>query len=67
MDSERSNISLELVDITGAQVLALAQFVKRLHFDDLESHAVNEEEAYRMRDAIEKLQDALAVSGYAPR
>ena len=67
MDSERSNISLELVGVSDAQVLALAQFVKRLHFDDLKSHAVDDEEAYRMRDAIEKLQDALAVSGWAPR
>ena len=49
------------------EALALAQLCKRITFSDLLSCSVDSEEAYTMRDAIEKLQSALAGCGYAPR
>lgn len=49
------------------QALALAQFVKRCCWSDMRTHSVDDAEAYRMRDAIDKLRTALAAAGYAPR
>lgn len=50
-----------------AQALALAQFVKRVGWSELRLNAVDDDEAYTMRDAIELLARALAEAGYAPR
>ncbi|MEO3355901.1 DUF7706 family protein [Acinetobacter haemolyticus] len=60
-------MKLELQDITAAQAMALAQFVKRVGWNEIRVNAANDDEAYLMRDAISKLQDALASNGYAPR
>lgn len=49
------------------QAWALAQFVKRVGWQEIRQNAANEGEAYDMRDAIEKLQKALAEAGYNPR
>ena len=49
------------------QALALAQFVKRCGWSDMRTHSLDDDEAYRMRDAIDKLRGALASAGYAPR
>ena len=46
------------VDLTDAEALHLAQFLKRVTFSDFRSNAQDDDEAYAMRDA-----DA----GYAPR
>lgn len=59
-------LTLDFNDISEAQALALAQFVKRLQFDDIEAKAVDRDEAYTMRDAVEKLQWTLADAGYDP-
>ena len=67
MDETRTDLELVLEDITDAQTLALAQFVKRLNFAEIEGCAVDVDEAYVMRDAIVKLQIALERVGYAPR
>jgi hypothetical protein len=47
--------------------LALAQFVKRLTWADMRGCAVDDAEAYEIRAAVGKLQNALALAGYAPR
>ena len=49
------------------EALALAQLCKRITFSDMRSCAVDDNEAYVMRDAIGKLQAALRTAGYAPR
>jgi hypothetical protein len=49
------------------QALALAQFVKRVGWSEISANSVDEEEAYVMRDAIGKVQRALAEIGFAPR
>lgn len=46
---------------------ALAQFVKRLTWTDMRACAVDDEEAYAIRDAVDRLGKALAEQGYAPR
>jgi len=49
------------------ETMALAQLVKRLSWSDLRGCAVSDEEAWVMKGAIEKLQQALREEGYAPR
>ncbi len=53
--------------LTDAQAWALAQFLKRAGFDDYRRLAVDEDEAYAMRDAGEKVRAHLGLAGYAPR
>ena len=57
-------LGLELDD---QHAMALAQFVKRVCWDDLRSCAVDDDEAWKMKHAIDKLQQALSDEGYAPR
>lgn len=45
----------------------LAQLVKRIQWDHVRACAAGDEEAYRMRTAIEQLQSALAGKGFSPR
>lgn len=47
------------------ETMALAQLVKRLSWSDLRGCAVSDEEAWVMKSAIEKLQQALREEGYA--
>ncbi len=60
-------LTLVLTDITEAQTMALAQFVKRVGWTDIRQNAVDDDEAYQMRDAIVALQKALDFVGYSPR
>lgn len=46
---------------------ALAQFVKRVGLADMRSNAVNDCEAYLMREAIERVRIGLANAGFSPR
>ena len=57
-------IHLELND---AQAWALAELVKRIGWAELRQNAVDDAEAYEMREAIEVLARALADSGMSPR
>lgn len=57
-------LTLELNDTEAA---ALAQFVKRIGWQEMRANAVDDDEAYRIGDAISQLQKALAEEGYAPR
>lgn len=52
--------------LTEAEVLALAQFAKQLSWSDFTSHASGDDEAHLMKQALDKLQDILARSGYTP-
>ncbi|NHB63739.1 DUF7706 family protein [Photorhabdus sp. RW14-46] len=58
---------LQDIQLTHIEALALAQLVKRLCWSEIRACAVNDEEAYQIKDAIGKLQSALAYRGYAPR
>jgi hypothetical protein len=53
--------------LSDEEAMALAQLVKRLTWSDLRGCAIDDAETYTIRDAVGKLQDALAGAGYAPR
>lgn len=55
------------LDLTPAEALALAQFLKRVGVDDYRRLAVDRDEAWLMLDAGERVRAALAAAGYAPR
>ena len=55
------------VELNEDQAQALAQFIKRYTWTDVRQNAVNDEEAYLMREAFDALQYAMADAGYAPR
>ncbi|MDF9722833.1 hypothetical protein P4S07_024070 [Serratia marcescens] len=54
-------------ELTQSQALALAQFVKRLTWSAIQACAVDEDETYEMRDAVNLLQKSLAEAGFSPR
>lgn len=55
------------VELTPEKAEALAQFVKRVGFAEFRQNAVDDVEAYTMRDAVDQVRQALQESGYAPR
>ncbi len=55
------------IDISEEGAFALAQFVKRVGWDEFRANAADVEEAELIRYGVERLQDALANAGYAPR
>jgi cytochrome c len=55
------------LELTEQEALDLAQFVKRVGWQEMRQNAVDEDETYRMRDAIDKVRKALAEIGFAPR
>lgn len=57
-------IKLELSDLHAQ---ALAQFVKRVGWQEFRQNAVDDTEADEIRYALDQLQKALSDSGYAPR
>lgn len=65
--SQNPTIVTATTDLLPSEALALAQFVKRCGWSDLRSNAVDDDEAYEMRAAIQRLQRSLADAGYAPR
>ena len=58
------NLTLELTD---DQAYALAQFVKRCGWTEWRQNAVDDAEAYLMRDAFDQLATALKDGEYSPR
>lgn len=54
-------------ELTQSQALALAQLVKRLTWSEIQACAVDEDETYEMRDAVNLLQKSLAEAGFSPR
>lgn len=59
-------IEIQVV-LTDEQAWELAQFLKRVCFSDYRGHATSDEEAYQMVNAGERIREALAEQGYAPR
>ena len=55
------------VELTDAEAWNLAQFFKRAGFSDFRAHAWDDDEAYAMRDAADRVRVALTEAGYAPR
>lgn len=55
------------IELTDAEAWNLAQFLKRVGFSDFRTNAQDEQEAYAMRDAADRVRTALAEAGYAPR
>jgi hypothetical protein len=55
------------VEIEEDDLWQFAQFLKRVGFNDFRALAKNDEEAYMMQYAGEKLRAALAEKGFGPR
>jgi cytochrome c len=55
------------LELTEQEALDLAQFVKRVGWQEMRQNAVDEDEAYRIRDALDKVRKALVEVGYSPR
>lgn len=56
-----------VAELTGQEAWDFAQFLKRAGFNDYRNNAIDQDEAYRMLAAGEKIRRALAGVGYAPR
>lgn len=54
-------------ELTDSQAMALAQFVKRLTWSEIRDCAVDDDETWLMKDAIQALQKSLADAGFSPR
>ena len=54
-------------ELTDSQAMALAQFVKRLTWSELRACAVDDDETWVMKDAIQSLQKSLTDAGFSPR
>ncbi|MGM3216538.1 DUF7706 family protein [Pseudomonas sp. PhalM4] len=54
-------------ELSHGETMALAQLFKRLHWSEFRGCAIDDDEAYKIRATVGKLQDALARGGYAPR
>ena len=54
-------------ELSAAQALALAQFVKRVGWSEFRTNATDDDEAALIRSAVDVLQKSLAEAGYAPR
>ena len=60
--------SVELtVQLSELEAWDLAQFLKRVGFNEYRVNAQDNEEAYRMMYAAEKVRKTLAEAGYSPR
>jgi hypothetical protein len=55
------------VQLSETEAWDLAQFLKRVGFDQFYGNAQDADEAYRMLFAAEKVRKALAEVGFAPR
>lgn len=65
-DDQPKTVSLD-VELTNEEAWNLAQFFKRAGLSDFRRNSQNEAEAYAMRDAANRVRDALARAGYSPR
>lgn len=46
---------------------SLSQFLKRVGFSEMRQNAVDDAEAYTMRDALDQVRKSLQEAGYDPR
>lgn len=54
-------------ELSPSETLALAQFLKRIGWSEIRSCAVDDAEAYEIRDALDGLRQSLAEAGFTPR
>jgi len=66
-NDEPKDLTIEFAQVSDAELMALAQLVKRIYWEDMRKLAVSDRETEQMASAVVKLQDALAEVGYAPR
>lgn len=62
----RVDIRLDLY-ASNDELWALSQFIKRTTWEQIRANAVDEAEAYTIRDGIDILGEALRSRGYNPR
>lgn len=55
------------VDLDGTEAWDLAQFINRVGWSELRSNAEDDDQAYAMRDVLNRLREALEQAGYSPR
>lgn len=55
------------VTMDDERALALAQFLKRVGWSEMRQNAVDDFEAYMIRDGLDQVREALQEVGYAPR
>lgn len=55
------------LELTPQEALALAQFVKRVGWSEFRQNAVDDDEAYVIRHAVDRVAAGLAQVGYSPR
>ena len=67
MASGTPNEVVLTVSLPEHLAMPLAQFLKRLTFGGARECAVDDDEAYRMLDALDQVRRALADKGYSPR
>lgn len=53
--------------MSEAEAWNLAQFLKRVGFSDFRANAQDDDEAYAMRNAADRVAVALKAAGFAPR
>lgn len=61
------DLTIEFAQVTDEQLMALAQLVKRIHWEDMEKLATSPRETELMASGVTKLQTALDDAGYSPR
>lgn len=54
-------------EIDETQADALAQFIKRIGFEDIRKLCADETETYSAQSALEKIKKELSRNGYCPR
>ena len=67
MSEEAMLSDVKGLSLTGDEGFALANLCKRIQFSTLRDMATSEEETYRMLNAVDRLRQALAESGWAVR
>lgn len=55
------------VEMDGLHAMALAQFLKRVGWQEMRVNAVDEDECYLIHDALHTVEKELNRNGYAPR
>jgi ABC-type phosphate/phosphonate transport system substrate-binding protein len=55
------------VEMTPESAQALAQFMKRVGWSEMRQNAINDAEAYEMRDALLQVRKSLQEVGFDPR
>lgn len=64
---QQPRIVIISVELSDEEAWQFAQFLKRVGYSHYRELATDESEAYTMLYAGERIRDALAAQGYAPR